>query len=59
MEFSLSGGGEDGEYNGVDFVEISDISATQDTCFFGTEQFDIVYLWKVCVLHMSCCMNEI
>ena len=30
------GGGEDGEHNGVGFVEISKILAKQGTFFFGT-----------------------
>ena len=32
-------GGQDGEYNGITFVEISKIFATQQQ-FFGTEAFD-------------------
>ncbi len=40
MEFSMFGGGEDGEYNGVGFEEISKIFAMQGTFLFGTAPFD-------------------
>ncbi len=43
MEFSLLDGGEDDEYNGIDFVEISKICATQDAYFGGTGPFDTVW----------------
>ena len=37
MEFGLSDGGHDGEYNGIDFLVIFEIFATRDLFFFGTE----------------------
>ena len=40
MEFGLHDGGDDGEYNGVGFVEISDISATQDDFVYWAASFD-------------------
>ena len=42
MDFCLRDGGDDGEYNGVDFVEISKIRAMQDTNCVGKEPFDRV-----------------
>ena len=42
MEFGSLDGGEDGEHNGVDFVEISKMSAMQDAFFIETEPFDRV-----------------
>ena len=35
MRFGSLDGRESGEYNGIEFEEISRISATQDTFFFG------------------------
>ena len=43
MESSSLDGGDDGEHNGVDFVEISTIFATQGAFFFGTELFNRIY----------------
>ena len=49
MEFGLLGGGQDGEYNGVSFVEMSEIIVMQDWFSFGTKPFDRVY-FKLCIL---------
>ena len=40
MKFSLLSGGDDGGYNGVGFVKISEIFVMQDAFFFGTRSFD-------------------
>ena len=40
MAFGLLAGGEDGEYTGVDFVEISKIFAMGYAYYFVTETFD-------------------
>ncbi len=40
MEFGLHGGGEDGEYNHVSFVEIFEITVTYDAFFFEATSFD-------------------
>ena len=45
MEFGLLDGVDGGEqHNGVGFVEISEVFATQDEFSFGMESFDRVYL---------------
>ena len=36
--------GDDGEYNGVGFVQTSKIFASQDAFFFGNISFDKIYL---------------
>ena len=38
--FGSLDGGEDGEYNGVGFVEISEIFVSQDAILFGREPLD-------------------
>ncbi len=43
MEFGLLGGREEGEHSDVGFVETSDIFATQDAFFLGTQPSNIVY----------------
>ena len=43
MEFGLRAGGDDGEHNAMDFVEISEIFAKHDAHFFGIAPFDKVY----------------
>ena len=40
MGFGLSEGVEDGEYNGVGFVGVYEICATQDVYFFGKITFN-------------------
>ena len=35
LKFDPLGGGQDGGFNGIDFVEISDISVTQDDFSIG------------------------
>ena len=43
MKFKSFYGGDDGEYNGIVFVEIpSKIFGIQDAIFFGTQWFDRV-----------------
>ena len=40
MGFASLGGGETGEHDGVGFVKIYKISATQNTFYLGTEPFN-------------------
>ena len=40
MKFGWFDGRNDGEFNGVGFVEISEIFVTQDTFLIGWESFD-------------------
>ena len=49
MEVNLFVGGEDGECNGVSFVDVSKLFATHDTFIFGTISFD-----RVQVADISC-----
>ena len=64
MEFGLLDGGGDGEHNGVGFVDIFEIYATQDAFFFGMDAFSRVVGigWLigvkpvVSVVAMSCVM---
>ena len=44
MEFSPFNDGEDGEYNGTDFVETTKIFVMLDACFFPTVSFNRVYI---------------
>ena len=44
MEFSSLEGGNDGDHNGVSFVETSEIIATQKAFFVWTESFERVYV---------------
>ena len=44
MQVCLVDSGNDYKYSSVGFVEIFNIITMQDTCFFGTEAFDGVYL---------------
>ena len=39
MELGLLDGREDGDHNGLDFLEISEISGMQDSCYFGTGEY--------------------
>ena len=43
LEFCSLDGGDDGEHNGVVFVEISEILVKQKTVFFGIGSFDRIY----------------
>ena len=43
MEPDLHDHGENGDYNGVGFVGISKIFATQEAFIYGTISFNIVY----------------
>ena len=43
MRFGWHDGGHDGEYSGIDFVEISQIFATPDASSLGIERFERVY----------------
>ena len=43
MKSGLHDGDKDGKYNGVAFVEISQIFAMQKAFFLGTDLFDRVY----------------
>ncbi len=44
MEFRSLDGGESEEYNGIAFVEMSEIFAEQDAVIVGTESFGKLYL---------------
>ena len=58
MEFgSLDGG--DSEYNGVNFVEISEITVAQGAFFFGTDPFDGDYPTTGTVHGTLFCMSAI
>ena len=43
MEFCSLDGGDDGEYYGIGFVEISKMFSMQNSCFYGTQSFDSLY----------------
>ena len=43
MDVGSLDGGEDSEFNVIEFVEISKIFATQDPFFFVGGPFDVVY----------------
>ncbi len=53
MKFDLFDGGDDGEYNGFGFVEISGIFSMERTYFFGTEPSDRVSLLASSVIPFS------
>ena len=40
IRFGSLDGGDDSEYTGIDFVEICEISVSQDALFSGTGPFD-------------------
>ena len=56
MEFGLLDGREDGEYNSVDFMEISKIFVMQDAFSFGTEPFGSLNVNNT-VCYESCRLN--
>ena len=51
--------GDDSEYDGVGFVEISEILVVQDTFFFRTEPFDGVTLSLVAAENQNGCHEPI
>ena len=53
MEFSSLGGGNCGEHNGVDFVEMSKIFTMQIAFFFRKESLDRVLLRVACLFIIS------
>ena len=55
MKSGAPGAGDVGEYDGVGFVEISKIFATQDVFCFGTEPFGRAYR---IVLNNCICLNK-
>ena len=53
MKFSSLNGGEDGEYNGIGFIEIVKICATQDTFFFGMASIECVWMCECLMLVLA------